>query len=163
MREIATPEGSLILTEAALAAVAGAAALRCPGVVATPSGRLQAELARLLLDPQPAHDPPEARTAEVQLDADHCRVALHIVVAYGAHIADVCRDVAAAVSADLLLLAGVRPDQVDVRVVGVRSVPAHPVAGAGAVAPARPGSEPAVLPPTEVHGPASPRRGGGEP
>lgn len=144
MREISTPEGSLILTEAALAAVAGAAALRCPGVVAIPPSRLQDELARLLLDPHPPRDPREARTAEVQLDADHCRVGLDIVVAFGARISDVCRDVAVAVSADMLQAAGFRPDHVDVRVVGVRSVRGAPADRRGAPAnppgPAAPGA-----------------------
>lgn len=133
MRELRTAEGSLVLTEAALAGVASAAAARCGGVVATAPRRLQDELARLLSGPGAemrsrgegrAGRPParrEAAPAEVDLDAEHCRVWLDVVVAYGARITDVCREVAAAVSDDLFAAVGFRPDHVEVRVVGVRA------------------------------------------
>lgn len=133
MRELRTAEGSLVLTEAALAGVASAAAARCAGVVATAPRRLQDELARLLSGPGAEAGPRgegraarpaarrEAAPAEVDLDAEHCRVWLDVVVAYGARITDVCREVAAAVSDDLLAAVGFRPDHVEVRVVGVRA------------------------------------------
>jgi uncharacterized alkaline shock family protein YloU len=111
MREIETADGKLVLTEAALAGVAAAAALRCPGVVAT-AGRAARE--------------PLGRGVEVELDAERCAVSLDIVVAYGARLADVCRAVRAAVTEALEAAAGLRPDRVEVRIVGVRAERAQP-------------------------------------
>ncbi len=123
LREIVTAEGSLILTEAALAAIAGHAALRCPGVAATVPRRLQEELARWLRDPPAAREPREAGTAEIDLDGEHCRVSVDIVVVFGARIAEVCRAVAHAVAEDIRRTAGFPPDHIDVRVVDVRAIP----------------------------------------
>ncbi len=124
MREIRTPEGRLILSELALATIAGHTALLCPGVAATMPGRLPDELARWLLEPPAPREQRELGTADIELDDDHCRVGLHLVVTYGASIATVCTEVAHAVAEALRLQAGVLPDQVEVRVVGVR--PARP-------------------------------------
>jgi len=133
---MATPEGSLILTAAALGAVAGHAALRCPGVAATQARRLKDEL-RLLLDPPAAGDPREAGLAEIDLDGEQCRVGLDIVVVYGARIPEVCRAVVLAVDEDLRRAAGFSPDHVEVRVVGVRAAPPAPAARASGAASAR--------------------------
>lgn len=118
MREIPTAEGSLILTEAALGAVVGAAALRCSGVAAAPPRGLRDELARLWRERGA-----EPAGAEVELDVDHCRVAVDIVVVFGARILEVCRAVARAVDEDLRAAVGFPPDHLEVRVVGVRPGP----------------------------------------
>lgn len=132
VREIRTPEGRLILGEPALATIAGHAALLCPGVEATMPGRLPEELARWLLEPPAPREQRELGTADIELDDDHCRVGLHIVVTYGASIAGVCRAVAHAVAEALRIQAGVVPDQVEVRVVGVRQAqPSGPRASEG--------------------------------
>ena len=122
MREIATPEGKLVLTESVLAGVAAAAALRCPGVLATAGRRLQDDLADLLRDARQRRggQKPPGRGVEIELDAHRCTVALDIIVAFGVRISEVCRSVIVAVTHDLRAAVGFGPDRVDVRVVGVR-------------------------------------------
>lgn len=123
MREIATPDGKLVLTESALAGVAAAAALRCPGVLATAGHRLQDDLADLLRDPRQGHgaQQPPGRGVDVELDSQRCTITLDIVVAFGVHISEVCQAVIGAVTRDVRAAVGFGPDRVDVRVVGVRS------------------------------------------
>jgi uncharacterized alkaline shock family protein YloU len=122
MREIATPEGRLVLTESALAAVAAAAALRHPGVVALAGRRLPEGLGWLRDVPDPgrrgAHPGPGG--VEVHLDAERCVLALDLVVVYGARLEEVRSGAAAAVAAAVAAAAGFPPDAVEVRVVGVR-------------------------------------------
>jgi len=129
MREIATADGKLVLTEPALAAVAAAAALRCPGVVATAGRRLQDELADLLREGQ-VREGGGTRGVEVELDAERCTIALDLVVAYGARLSEVCRAVMAAVAREVAAAAGFVPERVDVRVIGVRPNGAPPAPGA---------------------------------
>ena len=134
MREIATPEGKLVLTESALAGVAAAAALACPGVLDPAGHRLQDDLALLLRDSRDGRSGPlpSGRGVEVELDGQHCTVALDIVVAFGVRISTVCRAVVEAVTRDLRAAVGFAPDRVDVRVVGVRPAPTRAAAGGGA-------------------------------
>lgn len=121
MREIATPEGRLVVTDAAVAAVARAAALRCPGVAGTAARGLQEGLRELLL--REGTDGGEGGV-EVQLDDERLAVAIDIVVTFGAHIPSVAAAVVDAVAHDLEQQVGVRPRRVLVRVQGVRGGPA---------------------------------------
>ncbi len=108
----------MVLTEAALAAIARAAALRCPGVAGTAPSGLPGEIRGLLLGEADA-----ARGGagiEVDLDADHLGVVVDVVVLYGAHIPGVATAVVAAVADDLAAQAGIRPRRLQVRVQGVR-------------------------------------------
>ena len=120
-REMQTPEGRLVLTEAAVAAIAGAAAVGCEGVAATVARGLQDELAGLWREAR-APDPRQAleRGVEVHLDAEQLRLRLDIAVVFGSRIQDVCRRVVLAVTRDVQRATGIRPTSVDVRVVGVR-------------------------------------------
>jgi uncharacterized alkaline shock family protein YloU len=134
MREIATADGRLVITEPAVAAVAAAAALGCPGVAALGGRRLQDEFTDWLLEPteHPARSRrPGAAGVDVELDAVRCAIALEVIVAYGARISDVCGSVAGAVSSAVEAGCGFAPQAVDVRAVGVRRVPAPPQRGDG--------------------------------
>ncbi len=119
-REVQTAEGRLVLTDAAVAAVAGAAAAGCDGVAATVARGLQGELAGLLEARVP--DPRQAleRGVEVHLDGEQLRLRVDIAVVFGSHIQDVCRRVVAAVVREVERATGIRPTSVEVRVVGVR-------------------------------------------
>ena len=118
VREIVTPDGRLVLTEAALAAIARAAALRCPGVAGTAPSGLPGEIRGLLLGEADAAR--GGAGVEVDLDADHLGVVVDIIVLYGAHIPSVATAVVAAVADDLAAQAGIRPRRLQVRVQGVR-------------------------------------------
>ena len=72
MREITTPEGKLVLAEAAVAALAASAALLCPGVVGLAGRRLQDELVDLLREPRDGGA--DGRGVEVELDEGQCRI-----------------------------------------------------------------------------------------
>lgn len=119
MREVAWPEGRLRIAESALATVAAAAALACPGVVALGPPRLGDELAGLWREHGEGHEGAR-REPEVVVEPTRCTVTLEVVVAFGAQIEAVCREIVRQVGAALARDAEVERTVVDVRVVGVR-------------------------------------------
>ena len=131
-RELQTAEGRLVLTESALAAVAGAAVGACEGVAATVARGLHDELAGLWRDAR-APEPRQAleRGVDVYLDAEQLRLRVDIAVVFGWRIQEVCRQVVAAVNRDVQRATGIRPTGVEVRVVGVRMREGPPEALSG--------------------------------
>jgi uncharacterized alkaline shock family protein YloU len=117
VRELVTPEGRLVLTEAALADVVRAAALACPGVVAMAPRGLPEEIRGLL---RGDGDPSVGIGVEVSGDGDRVRVAVDVVVAYGVHIPGLAAAVAEAVRDALRREADVVAERVLVRVQAVR-------------------------------------------
>lgn len=116
VQEIVWPEGRLLIADAALATLAAAAVLACPGVEALGPPRLGEELAGLLRD----HRDAARREPEVVLEEGRCTVTVEVVVTFGAHIETVCRAIMRQVAAELARSAGLTRTVVDVRVVGVR-------------------------------------------
>lgn len=126
MKEIVWPEGRLLIAESALATVAAAAVVACPGVHALGPPHLGEELAGLLRDPREGRDAAR-REPEIVLEEGRCTVTVEVVVTFGAHIETVCRAIMRQVAAELARSAGATRTVVDVRVVGVRAGgPARP-------------------------------------
>lgn len=122
MHEVVTPEGRLVLTEGALAAVVAAAALRCAGVVLTPPRRLQRELKGLLLGD--GIDPQDLGVGvELAADGERLVVTVEVIAAFGVHLPSLATEIGRAVVQDLQASAGIRPVRVQVRIQGVQRVP----------------------------------------
>jgi uncharacterized alkaline shock family protein YloU len=113
-KEIRTPDGTLVITEDAVAAVAAAACQECPGVATMAARGIQEGLADIL-----GHQSP-TRGVDVEVGADGARIGLDIVVAYGVRIGDVAATVADRVRRAVEELAGVPVARIEVRVQGVR-------------------------------------------
>jgi uncharacterized alkaline shock family protein YloU len=138
VREVLTPEGRLVVSEAVVAAVARAAALRCPGVVATVAHGLPEGLRGLLFGE--ARDAWDAGAGvEAELDGDRLTVTVDVVVAFGSSVPHLAACVAREVARDLAEQVGLVPRRVFVRVQGVRRAARPPRADSP--------SGPAGLPP----------------
>lgn len=117
-KEIRTPDGTLIITEEAVAAIAAAAALDCPGIAGMATRGIQEGLADMLGHPS------LARGVDVTLTAEGARIVLDVLVTYGTRIAQAAEEVAARVRQAVEALTGISVIHLELRVQGVR--PARP-------------------------------------
>jgi uncharacterized alkaline shock family protein YloU len=115
MREIETHLGRLVISEEAVAAIAGAIAVGTPGIAGMAPRGLVDILNR---DPHP----PVGRGVEVEADGEAVDLALDVLVAYGMRIQDVAADLEARLRREIPALTGIKVGRVAIRVQGVRRV-----------------------------------------
>ncbi|HVB09313.1 MAG TPA: Asp23/Gls24 family envelope stress response protein [Bacillota bacterium] len=116
MREIRTDLGRLVISEEAVAAIAGAIALGTPGV----AGMAPRGLADILnRDPHA----PLGRGVEVTPQGEGTAdLTLDIMVVYGAQIQEVAAELEARLRQELPAMTGIAAGRIAVRVQGVRRV-----------------------------------------
>ncbi len=119
MRDIRTDLGRLVISEEAVAAIAGAVALSTPGI----AGMAPRGLADILgLDP----DPPVGRGVEVTPQGDDAvDLTLDVAIAYGVRIHDVAAELEQRLRRDVSALTGITVHNVAVRIQAVRPVDRH--------------------------------------
>ncbi|MFY9140908.1 MAG: Asp23/Gls24 family envelope stress response protein [Thermacetogeniaceae bacterium] len=109
-----TEYGNIEITSEALAAIAGAAAVRCFGIVGmVPRGFRQGVSEILGGDAA-------SRGVEVKQDGSDVIIDLYVVMAYGVNIAQVAQNVMETVRYEIEKMTGLRPAEINVNVTGVR-------------------------------------------
>ena len=109
-----TEYGKIEITSEALAAIAGAAAVRCFGIVGmVPRGFRQGVSEILGGDAA-------SRGVEVKLDGSDVIIDLYVVMAYGVNIAQVAQNVMETVRYEIEKMTGLRPVEINVNVTGIR-------------------------------------------
>jgi uncharacterized alkaline shock family protein YloU len=115
MREIETHLGRLVISEEAVAAIAGAIALATPGI----AGMAPRGLVDILKGDPHAQ---AGRGVDVAAAGDRVDLGLDVVVAYGTRIHAVAAELEARLRRELPALTGIAVGRVSVRVQGVRRV-----------------------------------------
>jgi uncharacterized alkaline shock family protein YloU len=123
MRELRTDLGRLVITEEAVAAIAGAVALETPGIAGMAPRGLADILGR---DPHP----PVGRGVEVTPQGDAAvDLALDVAVAFGVRIHEVAEELERRLRRDIPALTGISVHHVAVRIQAVRPVDRHAADG----------------------------------
>lgn len=111
---VETPLGKLVLSEEAIATVAGAAAIECYGVVGMAGRKMRDGIAELLGRES------LSRGVEVSVEGDHVSINLYIIVGYGVRISEVARMVTDKVRYTVEQVTGLKVANVKVNVEGIR-------------------------------------------
>lgn len=111
---VETPLGKLVLSEEAIATVAGAAATECYGVVGMAGRKMRDGIAELLGRES------LSRGVEVSVEGDHVSITLYIIVGYGVRISEVARMVTDKVRYTVEQVTGLKVANVEVNVEGIR-------------------------------------------
>ncbi len=111
---VETPLGKLVLSEEAIATVAGAAAIECYGVVGMAGRKMTDGIAELLGREN------LSRGVEVSIEGDHVFITLYIIVGYGVRISEVARMVVEKVRYTVEQVTGLKVANVKVNVEGIR-------------------------------------------
>ncbi|MDH7576503.1 MAG: Asp23/Gls24 family envelope stress response protein [Bacillota bacterium] len=109
-----TDYGKVEIAREALATVAGAAAVRCYGIVGmAPRGLRQGVFEILGKDSL-------GQGVEVKIEGEEIKVELWVVMCYGVKIAEVAHNVMEAVCYEIEKMTGMRVAEVNVNVVGIK-------------------------------------------
>lgn len=111
---VETALGKLVLSEEAIATVAGAAAIECYGVVGMAGRKMTDGIAELLGREN------LSRGVEVSIEGDHVFITLYIIVGYGVRISEVARMVVEKVRYTVEQVTGLKVANVRVNVEGIR-------------------------------------------
>lgn len=111
---VETPLGKLVLSEEAIATVAGAAAIECYGVVGMAGRKMRDGIAELLGRES------LSRGVEVSVEGDDVSITLYIIVGYGVRISEVARMVTDKVRYTVEQVTGLKVANVEVNVEGIR-------------------------------------------
>ncbi|NPV29801.1 MAG: Asp23/Gls24 family envelope stress response protein [Firmicutes bacterium] len=109
-----TGYGSIEIAREALATIAGAAAVRCYGIVGMAPRGLRQGVAEIL-----GRDS-LGQGVEVRIEGEEVKVDLWVVMCYGVKIAEVAHNVMEAVRYEIEKMTGLRTAEVNVNVVGVK-------------------------------------------
>ncbi|KUK36693.1 MAG: hypothetical protein PWP44_1758 [Thermacetogenium sp.] len=111
-----TDYGKIEITQEALATIAGAAAVRCYGIVGmVPRGLRQGVSGILGKDDL-------NKGVEVRQEGSNVKIDLWVVMCYGVKMAEVARNVMETVRYEVEKMTGLRAIEVNVNVVGVRVI-----------------------------------------
>ena len=113
-KEIETGLGKLVLSEEAIATIAGAAAIECYGVVGMAGRRMTDGISELLGKEN------LSKGVSVSIEGDEVYIDLGVVVGYGVRISEVARMVVDKVRYTVESVTGLRVKKVTVNVQGVR-------------------------------------------
>jgi uncharacterized alkaline shock family protein YloU len=109
-----TDYGKIEITSEALAAIAGAAAVRCFGIVGMVPRGLRQGVSEIL------GGDAISRGVEVKKDGSDVIIDLYVVMAYGVNIAQVAQNVMETVRYEIEKMTGLRPVEINVNVTGIR-------------------------------------------
>jgi len=109
-----TDFGNIEIAREALAAIAGAAAVRCYGIVGMVPRGIRQGVAEIL------GKDALGQGVEVSLEGDEVKIDLWVVMCYGVKIAEVAHSVMETVRYEIEKMTGLRAVEVNVNVVGVR-------------------------------------------
>ncbi|MGB4504933.1 MAG: Asp23/Gls24 family envelope stress response protein [Syntrophaceticus sp.] len=109
-----TDFGRIEITPEALASIAGAAAVRCFGIVGMVPRGLRQGVSEILGEDS------LSRGVEIKQDESGVKIDLWVVMCYGVNIAEVAHNVMETVSYEIEKMTGLRILEVNVNVMGVR-------------------------------------------
>lgn len=109
-----TDYGNIEVTPETLATIAGAAAVRCFGIVGMVPRGLRQGVSEIL------GDDALSRGVEITQDGSDIKIDLWVVMCYGVNIAQVAQNVMETVSYEIENMTGLRPLEINVNVTGVR-------------------------------------------
>ena len=110
-----TEYGSIEVSSETLATIAGAAAVRCYGIVGmVPRGWRQGVSEILGRDAV-------SQGVDVSLDDDELKIDLFVIMCYGVKIAEVAANIMETVQYEIEKMTGLRPTAINVNVAGVRA------------------------------------------
>jgi uncharacterized alkaline shock family protein YloU len=109
-----TEFGNIEISSETLATIAGAAAVRCYGIVGmVPRGFRQGMSEILGRDAL-------SQGVDVSLDGEEVKIDLYVIVCYGVKIAEVASNIMETVQYEIEKMTGLRPVEINVNVTGVR-------------------------------------------
>jgi uncharacterized alkaline shock family protein YloU len=109
-----TEYGSIEISSEALAMIAGAAAVRCYGIVGmVPMGWRQGVSEILGRDAL-------SQGVDVNLEGDEVKIDLYVIMCYGVRIAEVASSIMETVQYEIEKMTGLRPAAININVAGVR-------------------------------------------
>lgn len=109
-----TEYGSIEISSETLATIAGAAAVRCYGIVGmVPRGWRQGVSEILGRDAL-------SQGVDVNLDGDEMKIDLYVIMCYGVRIAEVASSIMETVQYEIEKMTGLHPAAINVNVTGVR-------------------------------------------
>lgn len=114
-KEIENDLGKLVLSEEAIATVAGAAATECYGVVGMAGRKMTDGLSELLGREN------LSKGISVSVEGDEVYITLYIIVGYGVRISEVARNVVEKVRYSVENITGLKVKKVTVNVEGIRT------------------------------------------
>ena len=106
--------GSIEISGEALATIAGAATVRCYGIVGMAPRGWRQEVAEIL-----KRDALN-QGVNVNLEGDEIKIDLYVIMCYGVRIAEVASSIMETVQYEIEKMTGLRPREINVNVVGVR-------------------------------------------
>ncbi|MGB9791167.1 MAG: Asp23/Gls24 family envelope stress response protein [Thermacetogeniaceae bacterium] len=109
-----TNYGSIEIAREAVATIAGAAAVRCYGIVGMVPRGIRQEVAELLGKED------VGQGVEVRVEGDEVKIDLWVVMCYGVNIPEVARSVMETVRYEVEQMTGLRAAEVNVNVVGIK-------------------------------------------
>ncbi|MCR4398846.1 MAG: Asp23/Gls24 family envelope stress response protein [Firmicutes bacterium] len=113
-KEMSNQYGRLILSEEAIATIAGVAATECYGIVGMASRRVTDGIAELLGREN------LSKGVEVTLDGNKVAITLNVIVGYGVRISEVARNVMGKVKYTVEGSTGLQVVKVNINVQGVK-------------------------------------------
>lgn len=109
-----TDYGKIEIAQDTLATIAGAAVVRCYGIVGMVPRGLRQEVTEILGKDS------LSQGVEVRIDGDEVRIDLWVVVCYGVKIVEVASNVMEAVRYEIERMTGLRAVEVNVNVAGIK-------------------------------------------
>jgi len=109
-----TEYGIIEVSSEALATIAGAAAVRCYGIVGMVSKGFRQGVSEIL-----GRDD-LSQGVDVNLEGDEVKIDLYVIMCYGVKIAEIATSIMETVCYEVEKMTGIRPAEVNINVTGVR-------------------------------------------